>query len=79
MMVELIGAAISAMQRKHNKAFSLIEVLVSLFLFSFVMVAGMGLYFNAQEIQSKASHKKMAVELVNSKIEELKGTDYSLI
>ena len=76
MTVAQVGALINIMFNPNlkikNKAFSLVENLVSLLLITIIMVAGITLYLNASEVLAKALHKKMAVELLNSKIEDLK-------
>jgi len=51
---------------------SLIEILVSMLIMTITILGGMALYFNASELQKMAIHKKMATEIANSKMEELR-------
>lgn len=60
---------------KNNQGTTLIEVLISIILVAITTLGGIALYFNATELQSIVFHKKMAIELANSKMEECRRTD----
>src|SRR5262245_50589486 len=60
----------------NNRGFGLIESLVSLLLLSIVMVAGMAFYTHCDEQLGMAMHKKMATEIANCKMEDLKRNGY---
>ena len=62
-----------------SDGFTLIESLISMGLLFIVLTAGMSFYFNSNEFLVMAMHKKIATELVNSELEELRGTAYSQI
>jgi len=51
---------------------TLIEILVSMVIMAISVLGGIALYFNASELQKMAMHKKMATELANSRMEELR-------
>jgi len=51
---------------------TLIEILVSMVVMAITLLGGIALYFNASELQKMAMHKKMATELANSRMEELR-------
>ena len=61
---------------KNNKGFGLIETLISILLLSIVLTGGMAFYFNGNEFMGLAKHKKMALEIANSKLEDLKNFGY---
>ena len=64
-------------QLTNKSGFTLIEILISLLMLSITLVAGIQLYINADKILTLATHKRMATEEVNNKLEELKTWDYN--
>jgi prepilin-type N-terminal cleavage/methylation domain-containing protein len=64
---------------KNRKALTLIECLVAVILLSITLVAGMAFYFNASAIMGQAMHKKMAMEMINQKFEQLRRDGYSAL
>jgi len=58
---------------------TLIEILVSMIIMAITLLGGIALYFNASEIQKMAVHKKMATELANSRMEELRSMSCAAI
>jgi len=66
--------------RHHGKnGLTLVESLVCLLLLSFLLVSGVNIYFNADEILALAVHKKIAGQIANSKLEELRHNGYHLL
>jgi prepilin-type N-terminal cleavage/methylation domain-containing protein len=57
---------------KNKKGFGLIEAMISLVILSIVLVGGMSLYFNGDEMMDLAMHKKVAQEIANAKLEEFR-------
>lgn len=55
---------------RNDRGTTLIEVLVSLLLVAITTLGGIALCFSATELQAIVLHKKMAIELANSKMEE---------
>ena len=49
---------------------TLIETLVSLVIIVIIALGGMALHFNTFEIKAMSHHKKIAMELANSRMEE---------
>ena len=60
----------------NNKGFTLIETLISILLLAIVLAGGLSLYFNGNEMVTLSTHKKMALEIANSKMEDLKAGGY---
>ena len=60
-------------------AHTLIETLVSMMLIAMVTVGGMVYYLGANELQGMALHKKIATELANTRMEELRATNYAVL
>ena len=63
----------------NKKAFTLIESLVSVIILSICMAGGIHLYNYADNMTSLAIHKKVANEVINSSMEDLKSSDYFTI
>jgi len=61
----------------NNQGSTLIETLISMVIVGITTLGGMALYFNAAELKFMAVHKKMAIELVNSKLEEYRALNCS--
>ena len=59
------------------RGYSLLEALVSLLILAIVIVSGSAFFTYAREIQALAAHKRMARELINSKLEALKNAAYA--
>jgi len=53
---------------KHGT--TLIEILISIILVAITTLGGIALFFNASQLQGIVRHKKIAVEMANSKMEE---------
>lgn len=64
------------MNIKNQKGFTLIEILISLLLLAITLVAGIQLFINADKIMTLATHKKIATEVANNKMEEIKTWEY---
>ena len=62
---------------RHRQGSTIIEVLVSLVIVTVTALGGIALYFNSTEIQSVVLHKKMAVRLADSRMEEFREMSYS--
>jgi type II secretory pathway pseudopilin PulG len=54
-----------------------IEALISLLLLSVILSAGIRVYFNADEIMVVSTHKKIALEIADAALEEIKRNGYS--
>ena len=62
----------------HNKkAFTLVEVLISILLLSIILAGGMGFYFNSTDVMTRAMHKKIAMEMANQAMEQIKNGGYT--
>ena len=55
---------------RNDQGTTLIEVLISILLIAITAMGGIALYFNASEIQGIVLHKKIAIEMANSQMEE---------
>ncbi len=64
---------------ENSAGFTLIEVLVSILLLGVIMTGGMALYHNANEIMAYMVHKKVAMELADHALEEIKEKGYGSI
>src|SRR3989338_7323306 len=58
---------------QFTKGFTLIESLISILLLVVVLTAGLSFFFNGDEFLTLASHKRMATEIANSTMEDLKA------
>lgn len=58
---------------------TLIEILVSMVVIMITALGGIALYFNSSELKSMATHKKIVIELANSKMEEYRAMDCASI
>ena len=67
------------MNIKNKKGLTLIECLISILLLAVILIGGMSLFNNADEMISRATHKRIALEIANSKMDLLKSQDYSSI
>ena len=66
------------MMRKKNlkKGFTLVEALIAMLLLLITFAGGATLFFNADRFIGYVVHKKLAVALINLKMEEIKGHGY---
>jgi len=77
MIMEVAGEHIKGMRKNVQKSgFTLIENMISMMLLTIVLTAGLTLFHNANQFTRLVVHKKIATELVNSKIEALKSDGY---
>ncbi|MCK5013962.1 MAG: type II secretion system protein [Candidatus Omnitrophica bacterium] len=58
--------------------FTVIETLISILLLAITLAGGLSIYFNADRIVTLVGHKKIAVEIANSRMEELRRLDYGV-
>ena len=58
--------------------FTIIETLISILLLAITLAGGLSIYFNADRIVTLVAHKKIAVEIANSRMEELRRLDYGV-
>jgi len=62
---------------RHNfnkKSFTIIEYLVSILLLGIIVFGGMAFYFYSNQHYQTALHRRVAVELATSKLEEIRRT-----
>src|SRR3990167_1130861 len=59
-----------------NKGFTIAEALIAIILFTITLSGGLAIYVNADRIVTLATHKRLAIELANSKMEDLREKDY---
>ncbi len=62
--------------RSNSSGFTLIENMVSMVLLAVMLTGGMGFYHYSNEATKLTVHKKLATEMVSSKMEELKRQGY---
>ena len=60
----------------RKKGLTLIEVIISILLFSVVLLGAMAFYFYSDSSFRFAEHKKMALELADARMEQLKAQEY---
>ncbi|MBZ0167340.1 MAG: prepilin-type N-terminal cleavage/methylation domain-containing protein [Candidatus Omnitrophica bacterium] len=63
----------------NQLGFTLIEIMVSILLLAITLTGGMVLYHNAEQIMALMVHKKVAMELADEKMEEVRNTKYVLL
>lgn len=63
----------------HKKGLTLIEILVSIVIFSVVLLGAMAFYFYSDSSFRFAEHKKMALELADARMEKERARVYSAI
>ena len=61
----------------EQKGTTLIEVLVSMIIVAITAMGGIALYFNSAELKSMSVHKKMAIEIASSQMEEFRDMAYT--
>jgi len=64
-------------RRLTNKGFTLIESWVSMLLLAIILVGGIALYVNSQELMTLAMHNRIASQMANKEMEDLKNTPYA--
>ena len=60
-----------------SKGLTLIEVLVSIVIFAVALAGGMAMFFYLNSIASRGINERKAVQLADSKMEELQNTSYA--
>jgi prepilin-type N-terminal cleavage/methylation domain-containing protein len=63
----------------NQRGMTLVENLVSMMLLTIVLTTGMSFFFGANKMTTLVVHKKMATELVNTKMEDLRRVAYSSV
>ena len=61
----------------NNSGFTIIETLISIILLVIIMTGGTAMTFNTDRLLGWVKHKRLATELVNSKLEEIKALGFS--
>ena len=64
---------------KMQKGFTIIECLISILLLAIVMVGGMAFYFNSTGHLTAATHRRIAAELANARLEAIKNNGYAVL
>jgi prepilin-type N-terminal cleavage/methylation domain-containing protein len=62
-----------------QRAFTLIEVLVSIVILAVALTGSMSIYFYLNSIAGRAINERKAVQMADSKMEELKGVSYAAL
>lgn len=60
-------------ERKNQCGFTVIESLISMLLLGVILTGGLSIYFNSKKILTLVQHKKIATEIANSKLEEIRS------
>lgn len=60
----------------EKRGFTLIEIMVSILLLAITLTGGMVLYHNAEQIMALMVHKKVAMELADEKMEEIRNKPF---
>ena len=63
------------LKTKNNQGFTLIECTIALLLLTIVLVGGMAFYFYSYSYFQTANHKRIAMQIANAKLEDLKNID----
>jgi len=61
---------------KNKGGFTLAEVLISILILAIMLTGGLSFYFNSDAVIGQVSHKKLATEIANSILENLKKAGY---
>ena len=56
-----------------DKGFTIVEALISIILFTIILTGGINIYVTASRITALATHKRLAVENANTKVEEIRA------
>ena len=60
-----------------NAGFTIVEALISIILFTITLAGGLAIYVNADRIVTLTTHKRLAVEFANLRMEELRAMNYA--
>ena len=60
-----------------DNGFTIIEALIAIILFTITLAGGLAIYINADRITTLATHKRLAVEIANLRMEELRAMSYT--
>jgi Tfp pilus assembly protein PilV len=69
--------------KHHNRntaadnGFTIVEALIAVVLFTITLAGGLAIYVNTDRIVTLASHKRMAVEMANLRMEEIRAMNYA--
>ena len=63
--------------RNSQGGFTLAEALISILLLAIVLAGGTGFYFNSTDVMTMAMHKKIAMEMANQAMEQIKDGGYT--
>lgn len=63
--------------RFKKTGFTIVECIISLLLLAIIMVGGMAFYTYASQYTMGAVHKKTALEIANTKMEEIRNNGYA--
>lgn len=59
------------------KGFTIIECLISILLLAIVMAGGMAFYFYSTGYLASATHRRIAAEMANARLEQIKNSGYA--
>lgn len=65
------------MSKNSTNGFGIIECLISILLLTFIMVGGMSFYIYSNSYIKVTTYKRIASDLANSKMEEIKQAGFS--
>ena len=60
-----------------RKGFTIIECLISILLLAITLAGGMAFYFYSTGYLAAATHRRIAAELANARLEEIKNAGYA--
>ena len=60
-----------------SDGFTIVETLISIIILTIVLTGGIAIYFNTEAISTMTAHKKIATEIVNLRMEELRMMTYT--
>ena len=61
----------------QHRGLTIIEVLFSIIILAVTLAGGASIYFYVMQITKQASHRNIAVQMANSKMEALRSVDYN--
>lgn len=65
--------------RSKRTGFTIIECLISLLILVILMTGGMAFYQHSNNMMKAATHKRIALEIANAKMEALKNSGYDSV
>ncbi|HTY44616.1 MAG TPA: prepilin-type N-terminal cleavage/methylation domain-containing protein [Patescibacteria group bacterium] len=65
------------MVKVASKGLTLIECMISMLVLAILLMAGMAFYFNAQSLARWSVHKRIALEMANAEMENIKNGGYA--